>query len=104
MNSSNINPAHSAIRSYHRIAILTDGHSSAFVAKTAISLLRYRSDDLAAVIDQTAAGQTAQAFLSRGGEIPVVKKLTAITDVDALYIGIAPPGRKDAERMAINHC
>ena len=82
------------MRSHHRIAILTDGYSSAFVAKTAISLLRYRSDDIAAVIDQTAAGQTAEAFLSAGGQIPVVENLTAITDVDALYIGIAPPGGK----------
>ena len=82
------------MRSHHRIAILTDGYSSAFVAKTAINLLRYRSDDIAAVIDQTAAGQTAQTFLSARGSIPVVENLAAITDVDALYIGIAPPGGK----------
>jgi uncharacterized NAD-dependent epimerase/dehydratase family protein len=94
MNFNNVNPSHSAMRSHHRIVILTDGYSSAFVAKTAISLLRYRSDDIAAVIDQTAAGQTAQALLSAGGSIPVVANLAAITDVDALYIGIAPPGGK----------
>ncbi|WP_286177662.1 DUF1611 domain-containing protein [Stieleria mannarensis] len=79
---------------HRRIAILTDGYSTPFVAKTAISLLRYRTQDVVAVIDATAAGSTTQDLLGCGGQIPVVKTLTELPDVDALYIGIAPPGGK----------
>ncbi len=78
--------------SHRKIAILTDGYSNPFVAKTAISLLRYRSDDVIAVIDQTAHGKTTQELLGAGAGIPVVARLSDISDADALYIGIAPPG------------
>lgn len=84
----------SVAQTHHRICILTDGYSTPFVAKTAISLLRYRTDDVAAVIDQTAVGSTAQQLLNAGGDIPVIGSLSAMTDADALYIGIAPPGGK----------
>ncbi|QEF97503.1 hypothetical protein Mal15_15430 [Stieleria maiorica] len=79
---------------HHRIAILTDGYSTPFVAKTAISLLRYRTEDVVAVIDATASGSTTQDLLGCGGAIPVVKTLAELPEVDALYIGIAPPGGK----------
>lgn len=82
------------LRNHGLIAILTDGYSTPFVAKTAISLLRYRQQDVVAVIDQTAVGQTAQQLLNAGGSIPVVAGLNNIADADALYIGIAPPGGK----------
>lgn len=78
--------------SHRRIALLTDGYSTPFLAKTAISLLRYRTSDIAAVVDQTAAGSTAQQLLGAGGEIPVVGDLSEIDSADAVYIGIAPPG------------
>jgi uncharacterized NAD-dependent epimerase/dehydratase family protein len=81
-------------RDHHRIAILTDGYSTPFVAKTAINLLRYRTDDVRAVIDANAAGSTSQALFGVGGTIPVVKDFPPASDVDALYIGIAPPGGK----------
>jgi uncharacterized NAD-dependent epimerase/dehydratase family protein len=89
----------SAMQSHHRIAILTDGYSTPFVAKTAISLLRYRTRDVVAVIDQTAVGQSAQQLLSAGGDIPVVEGLAAVTEADAIYIGIAPPGGKLPESV-----
>ena len=79
---------------HNRIIVLTDGYSTPFVAKTAISLLRYRTDDIVAVLDQTAAGQTAQELLTAGGNIPVVGKLGDVADADSLYVGIAPPGGK----------
>ncbi|QDT02070.1 hypothetical protein K227x_04410 [Rubripirellula lacrimiformis] len=84
----------SSLSSHRRIAIITDGYSTPFLAKTAISLVRYRTKDVAAVIDTAAAGSTAQELLGVGGAIPVVNGLSAIPDVDALYIGIAPPGGK----------
>ncbi|MGB7344645.1 MAG: DUF1611 domain-containing protein [Pirellulaceae bacterium] len=79
---------------HHRIAVLTDGYSTPFLAKTAISIARYRTADFAAVIDDAAAGSTSQELLGAGGDKPVVSGLSEIPDVDAIYIGIAPPGGK----------
>ncbi len=92
--SANFEQTGPALLAHRRIAILTDGYSTPFVAKTAISLLRYRTQDVAAVIDAAAAGSTSQDLLGVGGPIPVVSGLSEIPDVDALYIGIAPPGGK----------
>lgn len=86
--------AFQAALNHQRIALLTDGYSTPFLGKTAISLLRYRTGDVAAVIDQAAAGQTAHDLYRAGGEIPVVAKLADVENVDAVYIGIAPPGGK----------
>lgn len=92
MESGNDDVLRSAMTSHRRIVLITDGYSTPFVAKTAISILRYRADDVVAVIDQQAAGTTAQQLLLAGGNIPVVGSLSAVTDADALYVGIAPPG------------
>lgn len=81
------------LKQYRRIVLLTDGFSTPFLAKTAISLLRYRTADIAAVLDSTAVGQTAQQLLGAGGDIPVVATVNDL-EVDALFIGIAPPGGK----------
>ncbi len=94
MNTVNDGILRSAMTSHRNIVIITDGYSTPFVAKTAISILRYRPDDVVAVIDQEAAGQTAQQLLTAGGDIPVVKSLTDVNAADALYVGIAPPGGK----------
>ncbi|MGV3485226.1 MAG: DUF1611 domain-containing protein [Planctomycetaceae bacterium] len=82
------------MRMHRRVVLLTDGYSNPFLAKTAISLLRYRTSDMAAVIDRAGAGMSAQQLLGAGGEIPVVSSLSDVPDADALYIGIAPPGGK----------
>lgn len=84
----------SPLLGHRRIAVLTDGYSTPFLAKTAISLLRYRPDDIACVIDQEAAGKTAQQVLNAGGQTPVVSNINSVNELDALYIGIAPPGGK----------
>jgi uncharacterized NAD-dependent epimerase/dehydratase family protein len=57
-------------------------------------LLRYRTGDVLAVIDAASAGSTSQELFGVGGKIPIVKELPKESDVDALYIGIAPPGGK----------
>ena len=85
---------YSSLRKHRRIALLTDGYSNPFVAKTAISILRYRTEDVLAVIDKAATGSTAQELLRAGGNIPVVDGVSKLDDADALYIGIAPPGGK----------
>lgn len=77
-----------------RIVILTEGHSNPHTAKTACSVLRYRGDEVAAILDGTAAGQTTQSLLGVGGETPVVASINDVPDADTLLIGIAPPGGK----------
>lgn len=89
--------SHAALLTHRHIALLTDGYSTPFLAKTAISMLRYRKFDIAAVIDRNEAGKTAQELFGTGGNVPVVADLfdankIDATKIDALYIGIAPPG------------
>jgi uncharacterized NAD-dependent epimerase/dehydratase family protein len=102
--------SHSALMSHRRIALLTDGYSTPFLAKTAISMLRYRTSDIAAVIDRESSGKSSQELFSAGGNTPVVGQLFDSnfnsSDVDALYIGIAPPGGKLPEqwRPVIQEC
>ncbi len=79
------------LKHYRRIALLTDGFSTPFLAKTAISLLRYRQSDIACVLDAAEAGQSADSLFGAGGGVPVVASLKEV-DADALFIGIAPPG------------
>jgi uncharacterized NAD-dependent epimerase/dehydratase family protein len=79
---------------HRKIALLTDGYSNPFTAKTGISLLRYRGTDIVAVLDAPAAGSTARELLGQGGDIPVVAGLADVPEADALYVGIAPPGGK----------
>lgn len=78
---------------HRRIALLTDGASTPFLAKTAISLLRYRTVDIAAVIDREHAGKTSAELFS-AGDAPVVAQWSPQLNCDAIYIGIAPPGGK----------
>jgi uncharacterized NAD-dependent epimerase/dehydratase family protein len=79
------------LKRYARIVLLTDGFSTPFLAKTAISMLRYRCQDVVAVLDAQQAGQTAQQLFGVGGDVPVVADLSEV-DADALFVGIAPPG------------
>jgi uncharacterized NAD-dependent epimerase/dehydratase family protein len=78
------------------LAVLTQGLDEPLSAKTAMSLLRYRGHEVAAVIDAQAAGQTAGALLGVGGETPVVAGLDEAVSVEAgidtVVIGVAPAG------------
>jgi uncharacterized NAD-dependent epimerase/dehydratase family protein len=80
--------------SSRRVAILAEGTLDFHHGKTAVSLLRYRPEDVVAVIDSENAGRTAQEALGLGGSIPIV---ASIEDTDPLHpgvllIGIAPRG------------
>ncbi len=81
----------SELKRYRRIILLTDGFSTPFLAKTAISLLRYRQNDIVAVLEATGVGRTSDSLFGAGGATPVVGTLDDV-DADALFIGIAPPG------------
>jgi D-glutamate N-acetyltransferase len=77
-----------------RLALLAEGRFSPLDAKTAVGVLRYRAQEVAAVLDSTRAGRTAQQCAGVGGAIPVVADLAAAAaaGADSLLIGVAPQG------------
>lgn len=79
---------------HHRFAILAEGSFSPLRSKTANACIRYTPQRVAAVVDSTQTGATAEQVLGFGGAIPVVESLDAAIRLgaNALLIGIAPPG------------
>jgi len=77
-----------------RIIILTDGYSDSHTAKTGICLIRYKPEEVVAVLDRSAAGRTCQEVLGVGGDIPVVGSLAEAPEPNTLLVGIAPAGGK----------
>ena len=77
-----------------RLVILTDGYHDHHTAKTAVNLLRYKPEEVVAVLDRSEAGQTCQQLFGLGGSIPVIGSLADAPGATALLIGIAPPGGK----------
>ena len=55
-----------------RMVVLVDGYSDAHTAKTAVCVIRYRADEVVAVLDRGEAGKTSGQLLGVGGSIPVV--------------------------------
>lgn len=74
--------------------VITDGYNDPHTAKTAICLLRYRPEDIAAVLDRQSAGKTCQTVFGVGGAIPCVGTLAEAPGANTLMVGIAPPGGK----------
>ncbi len=77
-----------------RMVIITDGYTDAHTAKTAICLIRYRPEEVVAVLDRQSAGKTCQEVFGVGGPIPCVGTLAEAAEANTLVIGIAPPGGK----------
>lgn len=77
-----------------RLAVLAEGSFTPLDGKTALGVLRYRPEEVAAVIDSTRAGRTCEACVGIGGAIPVVADVAsaAALGADGLLIGIAPQG------------
>ena len=50
-----------------RIVILTDGHTNPITAKTASCVVRYKPDEVVALLDTTQPGRTSQELLGVGG-------------------------------------
>jgi uncharacterized NAD-dependent epimerase/dehydratase family protein len=77
-----------------KFAILCEGKFGPLSSKTANACIRYSPGRVAAVLDTTQAGRTAQEVLGFGGDIPVVESLDEARRVGAtaLLIGIAPQG------------
>ena len=77
-----------------RFLILADGDFGPMTSKTANSVIRYRPDQVVAVLDRARAGKTVEEVLSFGGDTPVVGSMTealALRPTEVL-IGIAPQG------------
>jgi uncharacterized NAD-dependent epimerase/dehydratase family protein len=77
-----------------KYVILTEGHSEPHAAKTACSLIRYRTADVVAVMDSHQRGKTTQDVLGVGGRIPFIDSLDEAAAANTLLIGIAPVGGK----------
>lgn len=79
-----------------KIVILAEGSFELHYGKTATGVIRYRQDEVVAVIDSTKAGQdVAQALgFELGKGIPVIRDIREAFQYqpDTLLIGIAPQG------------
>src|SRR3982750_2319519 len=77
-----------------RIVILTDGRTNPVNAKTAACVVRYKPEEVVALLDPTQAGKTAGELLGVGGSLPIVATLAEAASANTLLIGIAPSGGK----------
>jgi uncharacterized NAD-dependent epimerase/dehydratase family protein len=75
-----------------RLIILTEGHTEPITGKTASCVLRYRPEEVVALLDSTKAGRTAQELMGVGGSTPIVANLADAPKANTLMIGIAPSG------------
>jgi len=76
------------------MVILIDGWHDPRIAKTAICLLRYRPEEVVAVLDRQSVGRSCQEIFGIGGSIACIGSLADAPEADALALGIAPPGGK----------
>ncbi len=74
--------------------VLTDGNHDLHTAKTAINVIRYKPEEVVALLDRQSAGRTCQEVLGVGGTIPVIGSLSEAIGANTLLLGIAPPGGK----------
>jgi uncharacterized NAD-dependent epimerase/dehydratase family protein len=79
-----------------RLAILAEGQFSFHHGKTAVGVIRYGREPVAAIIDSTQAGRTVRDVLGLPRDIPIVASLEEALAhrPTALLIGIAPTGGK----------
>ncbi len=77
-----------------RFLVLAEGSFNPLRSKTANACIRYSPRRVAAVLDSTQRGRTAQQVLGFGGAIPVVGSMDEglAHRPNALLIGIAPQG------------
>ncbi|HTK45543.1 MAG TPA: DUF1611 domain-containing protein [Patescibacteria group bacterium] len=80
-----------------RLVILTEGNFGPHHGKTAMGVIRYGTDPIAAVLDSSIAGRNVREWLP-GVDIPAVATLDEALALpeppDTLLIGIAPTGGK----------
>ena len=79
-----------------KIVILAEKKLGPLTSKMANGIIRYLNDEVVAIIDSNHAGRVVQDVLDFGGDIPIYASLeeTLQKQVNALLIGISPPGGK----------
>lgn len=77
-----------------RIVILAEGRLDVFSAKTAVSVIRYRREEVVAILDRFNEGKDLVSIIGIGEGIPIVSDIQEILPLKptTLLIGIAPPG------------
>jgi D-glutamate N-acetyltransferase len=77
-----------------RFLILAEGQLDIFSAKTAVGVMRYRPEAVAAILDREHAGQRTSELLGVSVDVPIVATLAEglAFAPDALLLGIAPAG------------
>jgi uncharacterized NAD-dependent epimerase/dehydratase family protein len=81
-----------------RMILLTDGVTNVGTAKTAVNLIRYKPEEVAAILDPSNAGKTSRELFGLGN-VPVIRALADAPDANVLAIGIAPAGGKLPQTM-----
>jgi uncharacterized NAD-dependent epimerase/dehydratase family protein len=83
-------------RALSRTVLLVEGSFNVHAAKTASCFLRYRPEEVVAILDSTNRGRTAQDVVGFGGAVPIVGSIEEALPLrpDRLLIGIAGPGGK----------
>mgnify|MGYP006115347175 FL=1 len=81
-------------KSQKKIVILCHDAFDYILNKTGNMLIRYRTDEVVAIIDKSKVGETAESVLGYGGDIPVMENFKRCNDVkpDTLVIGNASQG------------
>ncbi len=74
------------------MVILTEGHTHPLTAKTACSVIRYRPDEVVAVLDSQQVGKRCEELLQVGQGIPIVASLDETPGANTLLLGIATQG------------
>ncbi|MBT3180673.1 MAG: DUF1611 domain-containing protein [Candidatus Marinimicrobia bacterium] len=84
-----------------RIAILAIGAFDYILSKTGNALIRYRPDDVIAIIDPNQKGKTSDQVLGWGPIIPCVESFSDVKKMSPthLVIGTAPQGGKLTEKV-----
>lgn len=77
-----------------KIVILTEGGTNPHTGKTAASVVRYRGDEVVALLDRQQAGKTSGELLGVGGQTPIIASLDETPNATTLLLGTAPPGGK----------
>jgi len=79
---------------YRRMLLLTEGHLGVFSSKTAVSVLRYRPDDVVGILDSAHAGKPLGEIVPGVKDVPIVGSVAdaAALRPDAILVGIAPTG------------
>jgi D-glutamate N-acetyltransferase len=77
-----------------KLVILTEGHTDPHTAKTASSVVRYRPEEVVALLDGEQRGKSCFDLLGVGEGVPIVATLAEAAEANTLMLGIAPPGGK----------